>query len=173
MMRGAAADAHCSYYRLLAMIVLLLVAFAVQHAASQGHSPYAKVFRAEIAAIPGTDSDVTGFAYVFASGDGSTIGYVGQLFGLEPGIFAPKCMGTENGCGVHVHTGYSCETVDGQGGHYFESPPVQEDPWVHDSYSSNARGHAKFSGIVDIGTDDLSGRSFLSKSLLIVCFRMF
>ena len=178
MMRGAGAGANsvtataadAQHRSFCLLVVLLFVVFATA-AASQTHSPYATVFRAEITAIPGTadSSDVTGFAYVFASGDGYTIGYVGELFGLEPNLFAPKCTGTAvNGCGVHVHAGDSCESAQRQGGHYYyesRSAAVEEDedPWVHDSYSSNAQGQTKFSGIVDIGTDDLSGRVFLSK----------
>jgi hypothetical protein len=129
---------------------------------------YATVYRAEITEIPGTDSDVTGFAYVFASRErdngSGTIGYAGQAMGLEPDLFAPTCTAV-NGCGVHVHAGFSCQDAESQGGHYFESP-VEDDPWVDDRYSSNSQGQAKFSGIVDIGnTNELAGRAFISKSL--------
>jgi hypothetical protein len=36
-----------------------------------------------------------------------------------------------------------------------------EDPWVEARYSSDTDGKASFSGIVDIGTDDIEGRAFV------------
>jgi hypothetical protein len=66
----------------------------------------------------------------------------------------------KNGCGVHIHAGFGCEDSDAQGGHYYEDP-ITTDPWVEARYSSDTDGKASFSGIVDIGTDDVEGRAFV------------
>jgi hypothetical protein len=117
-------------------------------------------YKAVVTEIPGTDSGVFGTVVVFAGGQKIT-GYGGFVEGLQAKLVAADCTAT-NGCGVHIHNGFSCENPTDQGGHYFVDP-VLEDPWVEERYSSDLEGKATFSGLVDIGTDDLEGRAFVSK----------
>jgi len=133
-------------------VLSLLLAGASAH----GDPPFA-TYSAEITELNG--SGVTAKAIVFAGING-TAGYGGFAEGLLPDLEAATCNAT-NGCGVHIHTGFSCENTTAQGGHYFVDP-VMEDPWVEARYSSGADGKASFSGVVDIGsTDDIEGRAFL------------
>jgi hypothetical protein len=129
------------------------------------------VYIADITEIenPGTSSGVSGTAVVFVSGTAGVffdadrvIGYTGFADGLNPNLIPSSCS-ANNGCGAHIHSGTSCEDTESQGGHYYVNPPVDEDPWVDEKYSSDSSGYGKFSGVVDIGTDDLEGRTFLSK----------
>jgi hypothetical protein len=71
------------------------------------------------------------------------------------------CTAT-NGCGVHIHSGDSFEDSTSQGDNYYEDS-VMEDPWVEARYSGDANGKASFSGIVDVGTDDIEGHAFVGK----------
>ena len=58
--------------------------------------------------------------------------YEGVLTGLEA---------SQTG-GWHVHSGFSCASKWGVGGHYF--PGMQTDPWLVTKYTSNALGVARF-----------------------------
>ena len=56
--------------------------------------------------------------------------YEGVLTGLEVGVSG----------GWHVHSGFSCGSSYGVGGHYFEG--LGSDPWVSTSYTADNRGVA-------------------------------
>jgi hypothetical protein len=120
-----------------------------------------KVYQADITAIPGTDSRVSGTAVIYTGGT-SVLGYGGFVMGLEASLNASNCPAT-NGCGVHIHSGKDCFDATTQEGHYFVDP-VTTDPWTVEQYSSNDRGNARFASIIDIGTDDVEGRTFLGKT---------
>ena len=44
-----------------------------------------------------------------------------------------------NSCGVHIHSGYSCDDASLVGGHYFTGD-VASDPWTAISYTSDSNG---------------------------------
>jgi predicted DNA-binding protein with PD1-like motif len=59
--------------------------------------------------------------------------------------------GTNNSCGVHIHSGTGCADSTAQGGHFFQSAT---DPWALVGYSTtSATGAASFHGILK-GTVD-------------------
>lgn len=70
-----------------------------------------------------------------------------------------------NGCGVHIHAGYGCETTDVQLGHLYNEDTILVDPWLEERYSSDSDGNIKFGGVLDMGTVDVEGRAFIGKNL--------
>lgn len=119
------------------------------------------VFKARIRPIKGSGSNVDGRVTVETTGDGSTLIYVGSLFGVTPNLNTPDCQAT-NGCGAHIHDGFSCDNADTQGGHLFVSPIV-DDPWVDKRWVSGNAGNARFADGIAIGTNDLQGKPFVGK----------
>lgn len=116
---------------------------------------------ASIVEVPGSSSGVTGTAVVFSAGDGTTVGYAGVASGVEASLEAASCTAT-NGCGAHIHSGTSCADTSSQGGHYYETP-VLTDPWIDERYTSDTSGEATYGAVVQLGTNDLQGRAFVSK----------
>lgn len=114
-------------------------------------------FKAEISELE--KSGVSGTVVSFT--DGAVIGFGGVLSGLQPNLEAATCNAT-NGCGVHVHAGFSCASAELQGGHYHSDEVT--DPWVDIRYSSDDTGIAEFSGYIVNRDSDLSGRAFVGKS---------
>lgn len=124
---------------------------------------------AETAPIPGStqpmgDTGVTGLVSVLsnlAGDNGVTDGvcYQGYASNLEPdienfflGAGSRQCNVT-NGCGVHIHAGTGCETTEEQGGHYYDSDELFEDPWLLASYQmTDAGGAGAFVGCVLTGS---------------------
>jgi hypothetical protein len=124
-------------------------------------------YRANIAPLPGTGFNVTGFVSIFVDPDAaSTIGYAGIVQGLQTNLVAKTCNAT-NGCGVHIHNGTSCTNTTTQGGHYFvKTNVVTVDPWINARYSSDTNGKANFYGLLNMGTTDVDGRVFVGTSCL-------
>lgn len=65
-------------------------------------------------------------------------------------------------CGIHIHTGTSCEDASAQGGHYW-TPTDSVDPWTTAGgaiYTSNSNGKGKANFELDAGTtiDDNTGK---------------
>jgi hypothetical protein len=124
---------------------------------------------AETTPIPGStapmgDDGVTGVASVlsgFAGEDGVSDGvcYQGYAMSLEPdvesfllGTGSSQCD-VANGCGAHIHAGTGCADTDAQGGHYYDSEELAEDPWLVESYySTDSAGAGAFVGCVLTGS---------------------
>jgi hypothetical protein len=121
-----------------------------------------KYYKADI--VPIGNATVRGTVYVkadpFHSG---SIVYGGHLEGLQSGLMADNCTAT-NGCGVHIHSGYSCNSTATQLGHFFNNQTVLTDPWMNQRYSSNRDGVANFVSKVELGTTDVNGRAFIVHS---------
>lgn len=69
--------------------------------------------------------------------------------------------GCTDGCGLHIHTGYSCSDHTLVGGHYYLS---DVDEWNDLKYYVDAEGNSIGSGSVDVGIyswDMLSNRAFV------------
>ena len=90
------------------------------------------------------------------------VGYAGIVSNLEPNLLALTCNAT-NGCGVHIHSGRSCNNTSTQGGHYYNNASVSVDPWINERYSSDVRGKANFQSVVNMGSIDIEGRVFVGK----------
>jgi len=100
---------------------------------------------------------------VGTSGNGSTAKQclTWDLTGLDTACTAGAGDSVPNGCGVHVHTGTSCESAPSVGGHYY-SAALSEDPWKPIVYVAAADGTSKQDSCIDVGTGlstgDLLGR---------------
>jgi hypothetical protein len=116
------------------------------------------VYKAVITGTPGSDSGVTGTVIVFTpeSDNPNSVDY-----SIAYGGFVTNTEKNCEGCGVHIHSGKSCDSKETQEGHYFVDPVVV-DPWNEETvYDSDSEGSASFHGIVKMGTDDVIGRTFL------------
>jgi len=116
-----------------------------------------QVFTAQLQALE--SSNVSGEVTIFASSTG--LQGVGSATGLETNVSADAadCTAT-NGCGVHVHSGTSCDNTTTQGGHYFFTGG--SDPWSSIGYSSSSNsGDATFNFDVTNSATDISGKPFI------------
>lgn len=87
--------------------------------------------------------------------EGSTsIFYGGHFTGLESSLDATMCTAM-NGCGLHIHMGMSCDSVETQGGHLYET---SEDPWLEARHSTTVDGVLIEGTWLEIGTNDVNGR---------------
>jgi hypothetical protein len=121
----------------------------------------------EVTISPLGSSNVNGYVTIFTTtGNTSLVGYGGIVYNVESNLNAKTCNAT-NGCGVHIHNGFSCANSSTQGGHYYNSAVVPMDPWINARYSSDAAGVTNFNGIVTIGTNNISGRVFIGTSLTV------
>jgi len=115
-----------------------------------------QVFTADLQALG--SASVSGQVTIFVSSTG--LQGVGSATGLETnvGANAADCSAT-NGCGVHVHSGGSCENSTSQGGHFFTGT---SDPWSSIGYSfSTASGNAVFKFDVTTSATGISGKPFI------------
>jgi len=65
-----------------------------------------------------------------------------DLAGLDTACTAGAADSIKNGCGIHVHTGTSCDQASAVGGHYY-SEALAEDPWLPVVYEAAADGKSK------------------------------
>lgn len=88
-----------------------------------------------------------------------------NLRGLDVACTAGAADNVQNGCGIHVHTGTSCDVANNVGGHYY-SAALQAagaaDPWNPVVYVAAADGSAEESSGVEVVTGlsngDIMGR---------------
>ena len=149
---------HSRSFSTIALLFLLTSSVMVASQAA------AATYKAVIKEIRGTDSNVTGTVVVFTDKTMTKLGYAGILTGLNASLDGSTCSAAaSNGCGVHIHEGFSCDdNATLQGGHYYvNTTTVTADPWVDVSYSSDNTGKANFAGLVNIGTNNVDGRAFI------------
>ena len=122
------------------------------------------VYRASIKSLLSASSgkSADGLVTIFTETGKLMVGYAGIVSNLEPNLLASTCNAT-NGCGVHIHSGRSCNNTSTQGGHFFYNVTVPVDPWINERYSSDARGKANFQSVVSMGSIDIEGRVFVGK----------
>jgi Cu/Zn superoxide dismutase len=85
--------------------------------------------------------NITGTANFTFTGTAVTINY--ELTGIEP---ACETAGPEpNSCGIHIHSGTSCDTQAQQDGHYY-NPAIADDPWKSIVYTTgtNTTGEVEY-----------------------------
>jgi len=105
--------------------------------------------KARIGAYPGYSTVGTNFpngtVRVFSFED-DVVRIRATLSGLEP-----NCVQ----CGLHIHSGLSCDDADSVGGHWYKDEKVTEDPWAAEkaTYTSDSSGNAKASFYVYNGYD--------------------
>lgn len=125
----------------------------------------------ETATTPLSGGSVTSEA-VLATGipgtDEGQVCFYGNALALESNlqtflVAGPDCNST-NGCGVHVHSGTSCEP-DEQLGHFYNNESLTADPWVLVGYETTTdTGTGFFADCVNTGVDNLvdyQGRAFI------------
>merc|ERR1712176_1142378 len=85
-----------------------------------------------------------------------------SLTGLDTACVANAADSVTNGCGIHVHTGTSC---DAAGGHYYSATlaadPSAEDPWKPIVYVATSNGSSSEAGvevITGLSNGDITGR---------------
>jgi len=113
---------------------------------------------------PLTDLGTTSKLTVYANDMSGIVHVRGKAINLETNLQnamypneGNNCT-AKNGCGAHIHGGYSCESKMTQGGHYFEK---DSDPWKHVGYSStDASGTATFLHTVHIASSNITNRVF-------------
>jgi len=151
---------------MIKIYIQFIVLFIAHHIVScNAHEKGIKVFKATISPIIDSNSNVSGEVVVFVPPDEhffGDVGYGGYLSNLRPGLTTEDCL-AKNGCGVHIHSGTSCDSVKTQGGHYFLYTEPG-DPWLEQKYSSDSSGKAVFSSIVSIRTNILHGFPLVGKT---------
>lgn len=156
----------CFFSLRVVLVVLAMVVLAAVVVVVDGATFRAAINELPDASVPGVSGTVVAFE------DGTAIGYgyvrelpiAAQRFltGLQPGLEEATCT-AENGCGVHVHSGKSCESTETQSLHYYGPEVVEVGPWIEARYSSEEDGSATFSGIVVAGATDLADRAFVGE----------
>jgi len=91
-----------------------------------------------------------------------------SLAGLDTACVANAGDNVTNGCGIHVHTGTSCGSHAGVGGHYY-SAALGSDPWAPVVYVASADGLSKGGSGVPVVTGlsngDIAGRVMVVHAL--------
>merc|ERR1740124_536842 len=69
--------------------------------------------------------------------------------------------GVSNACGIHIHSGKTCDDASMVGGHYY-SDSIESDPWAPITYRAGNAGIAQGRAAVKIGVaQDISGRAMV------------
>jgi hypothetical protein len=121
------------------------------------------------AAALGTSMITADVTFFVPGGESGVVYLSGLADGLEPDLQGPP-NGTDctaaNGCGVHIHSGTSCDNATTQGGHLWNNESLTFDPWTYVYYNTtDSKGSAHFAKTVDIGPDTgIKGRAFIVHS---------
>jgi len=119
----------------------------------------------ELGPYPGSTIEQTVTGYVEALYDSMSYGGVGVvglsfiLYGGSACSYAPVGNVT-NACGIHIHSGDSCDQDTLVGGPYYNTESENPDPWLEVIYQADQNGLAFSSRTIVIGADqDISGRT--------------
>lgn len=109
---------------------------------------------------------VSGTLHIEMSTD-RTQSLVWNFTGLDPACVVGAADNVTNGCGIHVHTGTSCEVASDVGGHYFNSSSMTADPWLDIVYVAGISGASQGTATVNTGLtlSQLEGRAFVVHEL--------
>lgn len=129
-------------------------------------------FSAKMEPIPGVEGEMTGEVVVMTGlSEVSDVScYMGCGMGLEVDVESfllgtgSETCDVANGCGAHIHSGYGCGNKTEQGGHYFDSLTISEDPWKLESYySTDSEGTGFFYGcaITGEGASEYEAKPFV------------
>jgi Cu/Zn superoxide dismutase len=89
-----------------------------------------------------------------------------DLAGLDTACVYGAGDSVSNGCGIHVHSGTSCDLAADVGGHYYSSD-LSTDPWADVVYVSDSSGMSSSYTTVNTGLMlwELAGRAFVIHEL--------
>lgn len=85
------------------------------------------------------------------------------MHGLEAQLCATPPEGVGNACGIHIHSGSTCDDASGVGGHYYHGD-LAADPWSPVVYTPDAFGDStSFGTSIAIGQtlSDVVGRAIV------------
>jgi hypothetical protein len=118
-----------------------------------------------IVPYPGYTGDLTVSGTVTLTGDTTQTLKI-DLAGLDTDCVYGAGDNVANGCGIHVHSGMSCDVADDVGGHYYSSD-LSADPWSDVVYVTDSTGKNSSSQTVETGYTlwELSGRAFVIHEL--------
>ena len=119
----------------LVLSVLVLAAGLSTGRAADGHG--ARLFlQAKLTGIHGKRAEGYVALEVPTATPGRVVGRGAAAY-LEHSLDAAagSCVAT-NGCGLHVHSGESCDTAPLQGGHFYDTEAYPVDPWRDVGYRS-------------------------------------
>jgi len=149
------------------------IAIVVAHLTAKATAMWSPpVFANDFKRYPGYPSgggnplDVSGTVSIVA-GYGSEQGaqvLTWDLSGLDTLCTAGAGENITNGCGIHVHTGTTCENHAEVGGHYFDG---ETDPWAPVVYVADSSGRSRGTATVHSGVQlaDLEGKAFVVHEL--------
>merc|ERR1719181_221237 len=94
---------------------------------------------ASLGSYPGYSGDLefTGSVSVRQMGDDLMLSW--ELRGLEAALCSTAPAGVANACGIHIHSGSTCDEASGVGGHYYHSD-LSADPWSPVVYTPDGHG---------------------------------
>jgi len=71
-----------------------------------------------------------------------------------------------NSCGVHIHTGTSCDTAAGVGGHFWDNDQLESDPWKTTVYSAEG-GSSVQTSVSELAVTGLSSDAILGRVMVV------
>merc|ERR1712060_192920 len=91
-----------------------------------------------------------------------------SLSGLDTACGPNAGDNVKNGCGIHVHTGTSCDSAAEVGGHYY-SDSLSSDPWAPVVYVASTDGtsqeHQGVQVVTGLSNGDITGRVMVVHAL--------
>jgi len=126
-------------------------------------SGYGQVTYAIMDLYPGYTGDlqVVGSVSVDQSGDNIVLSW--RLSGLEADLCKTPPEGVGNACGIHIHSGTTCDDSSGVGGHYYMEN-IGADPWSPVVFTPNVLGDSTSSGnniVIGHSLTDVLGRAMV------------
>lgn len=92
----------------------------------------------ELSPYPGYSGDLVVQGHVGVLEDQGDLVISWAMFGLESKLCYKAPEGVANACGVHIHSGETCDDADQVGGHFYDSSVFGSDPWAPEIYSALA-----------------------------------
>ena len=118
---------------------------------------------AVLGSYPGYSGDVHSFGAVSVDQSGGDIRLSWHLGGLEADLCAVPPVGVGNACGIHIHSGSTCDDSSAVGGHYYNEN-LDADPWSQVVFTPDESGGSMSSGnVIAIGQSlsDVMGRAIV------------
>jgi len=100
---------------------------------------------------------VKGRAFAWSTGGTAWLQYA--ITGIDT-VCKDTPVGVANGCGIHIHSGKTCDDASQVGGHFYDKDSMAADPWSAQVYM--AQGTMAVGLLpTKIGTDDIDGRALV------------
>lgn len=140
----------------------VIVSYGESWAATEGRVVVVHNYAGEkvsCAVIPQTTDQVTATGFTYLANATANPGSVlldfratsvlmtYNLMNVDAGCNEPA-PGVMNSCGLHIHSGMSCASIDTVGPHYYDNNTFSMDPWASVVFKSDASGHAM--GMVNV-----------------------